>query len=184
MAAPERQSMADEDEELEGGDDGGYEPSAASGLNKIVKILIYVALGAVGLVLMAVISYYVALTAAAQQYKEVASIAVVKPPPPTENFNFSDDFRVNTADRGEPHFIKLRLSLGFDPGNAALSAELAQRTPQLRNIINLILMGKTRDGLSTVQDRLELREEIKASVNHILSEGKIKEVYFNEFIVN
>ena len=35
--------------------------------------------------------------------------------------------------------------------------------PQLRNIINLILMGKTKDGLSTVQDRLELREEIKAS---------------------
>jgi flagellar FliL protein len=177
--------MADEDDVMEEEDSGGgYEPSASSGLNKIVKILIYVALGAVSLVLMAVISYYVALTAAAQQYKEVASIAVVKPPPPTENFNFPEDFRVNTADRGDPHFIKLRLSLGFDRGNPALSAELADRMPQLRNIINLILMGKTKDGLSTVQDRLELREEIKASVNHILSEGKITEVYFSEFIVN
>ncbi|MCB1325462.1 MAG: flagellar basal body-associated FliL family protein [Spirochaetales bacterium] len=176
--------MADEEEFEEGEAEEGYEPTAASGLNKVVKILIYVALGAVGIVLMSVISYYVALTAASQQYREVASIAVVRPPPPTENFNFTEDFRVNTADRGEPHFIKLKLSLGFEAGNAALSAELAQRTPQLRNMVNLILMGKTKDDLAEIQDRLELQEEIKASINHILSEGKITDVYFGEFIVN
>ena len=176
--------MADEEEFEEGESEEGYEPTAASGLNKVVKILIYVALGAVGIVLMSVISYYVALTAASQQYREVASIAVVRPPPPTENFNFTEDFRVNTADRGEPHFIKLKLSLGFEAGNAALSAELAQRTPQLRNMVNLILMGKTKDDLAEIQDRLELQEEIKASINHILSEGKITDVYFGEFIVN
>ena len=176
--------MADEEEFEEGEAEEGYEPTAASGLNKVVKILIYVALGAVGIVLMSVISYYVALTAASQQYREVASIAVVRPPPPTENFNFTEDFRVNTADRGEPHFIKLKLSLGFEAGNAALSAELAQRTPQLRNMVNLILMGKTKDDLAEIQNQLELQEEIKASINHILSEGKITDVYFGEFIVN
>ena len=147
-------------------------------------MLIYIALGVAGLILMAVIAYYVAKFAAEQQYKEVASIAVVKPPPPTENFNFQDDFRVNTADQGSTHFIKLKLSLGFDKGNQALSAELADRMPQLRNIINLILSGKTKDQLITIQDQLELREEIKASVNHVLAEGKIREVYFQEFIVN
>ncbi|MBL8021955.1 MAG: flagellar basal body-associated FliL family protein [Leptospirales bacterium] len=174
------------DEEEGGGEAAPAEAagSPSSGLNKIVKILIYVALGTVGLVIMAVIAYYVASFAAARQYKEVASIAVVKPPPPTENFNFTDDFRVNTADTGDPHFIKLRLSLGYELGNPALTAELGQRSPQLRNIINLILAGKTREDLRTVQDQLELREEIKASINHVLSDGKISEVYFNEFIVN
>lgn len=177
--------MADtEDQEDEQGGGEAFEATASSGLSKLVKILIYVALGVVGVVLMSVISYYVALTASAQQYKEVASIAVVKPPPPTENFNFADDFRVNTADQGEPHFIKLRLSLGFDPSNAALSAELAQRSPQLRDIVNLILASRTKDELSTIQARLELREEIKASINHVLSEGKISDVYMQEFIVN
>jgi len=161
-----------------------YQPTAQSGLNKVVKILIYVALALVGLVLMVVVAYYVASYAAQKQYKDVASIVVMKPPPPTESFNFSEDFRVNTADPGEPHFIKLNLSLGFEQGNAALSNELAQRMPQLRNIINLILAGKRKDQLSTVSDQLELREEIKASVNHLLSNGKILEVYFNEFIVN
>ena len=181
--------MAGEDvmDEEEGG--SGEAPaeaagSPASGLGKVVKILIYVALGAVGLVIMAVIAYYVASFAAARQYKEVASIAVVKPPPPTENFNFTDDFRVNTADTGDPHFVKLRLSLGYEQGNPALTAELGQRSPQLRNIINLILAGKTREDLRTVENQLELREEIKASVNHVLAEGKVSEVYFNEFIVN
>lgn len=177
--------MAEEDlMDEDAHEEGQFQPAPASGLNKIVKILIYVALASVGIVLMAVVAYYVASYAAARQYKEVASIAVVKPPPPLESYRFADEFRVNTADQGEPHFIKLRLSLGFEQGQAALSAELAQRTPQLRDIINLILAAKTRDELTTVQDQLELREEIKASINHILSEGKIISVYFDEFIVN
>lgn len=178
--------VLDEEESGAGGEAAPAEAagSPSSGLNKIVKILIYVALGVVGLVIMAVVAFYVASFAAAQQYKEVASIAVVKPPPPTENFNFTDDFRVNTADTGEPHFIKLRLSLGYEQGNPALTAELGQRSPQLRDMINLILAGKTMDELRTQQDQVDLREEIKAHINHVLSEGKISAVYFNEFIVN
>lgn len=155
-----------------------------SRLNQIVKILIYVALGLVGIIIMSIISYYVAKYATTQQYKEVASIVVVKPPPPLEVYTFSEDFKVNTADKEETHFIKLKLSLGFEPGNKVLSTELAQRAPQLRNIINLILAGKTKEQLSTIEGQLELREEIKASINHVLSEGKIEEVYFNEFIIN
>jgi len=176
--------MADDELLDDEGGEAQFTATATSGLNKIIKILIYVALGAVGIVLMSVIAYYVASFAAAKQYKEVASIAVVKPPPPTESFRFVDDFRVNTADQGEPHFIKLKLSFGFEQGNAALSAELAQRSSQLRDIVNLILSAKKREELSTVQSQLELREEIKASINHVLSNGKIISVYFEEFIVN
>lgn len=157
---------------------------ARNGRRIILLILMYVLLAVAGLGLIFGIVYYVARTVASEQYREVESIAVVKPPPPTENFNFTEEFRVNTADTGEPHFIKLKLSLGFEPGNAALSAEMAQRTPQIRNIINLILMGKTKAELSSISDRLQLQEEIKASVNHILSEGQVSEVYFQEFIVN
>jgi len=176
--------MADEDIMDDEGGEGQFQPTAQSGLSKIVKIMIYVALGTVGVILMMVVAYYVAKYAAAQQYKEVASIAVVKPPPPTESFRFADEFRANTADQGEPHFIKLKLSFGFEQGNAALSAELAQRSSQLRDIINLILAAKKREDIASIQDQLELREEIKASINHILSNGKILDVYFEEFIVN
>ncbi|MCB1139048.1 MAG: flagellar basal body-associated FliL family protein [Leptospiraceae bacterium] len=177
--------MADDELLEEGEDEGGeYQPQAASGLNRIVKILIYVAIAVAGMVLMAFIAYFVGKEAASEQFKEVSSIAVVKPPPPLESFNFSEEFRVNTADQGEAHFIKMKMSLGFEQGNKALSAELAQRTPQLRDTIILILSGKTKADLATPKDTLELREELKASINHQLSEGKVKEVYFTEFIVN
>lgn len=176
--------MPEEDQISEKGEVSNYEPSGKAGLNKIVRALVYVALGALGLILMSIIAYYVARTAAAQQYKEVASIAVVKPPPPTENFNFTEEFRVNIAEEGQAHFVRLKLSLGFEPGNPNLSAELAQRLPQLRNIVNLILGSKSRQQLSNIEGRLELQEEIKASINHVLSNGKIIEVYFNELIVN
>jgi flagellar protein FliL len=178
--------MADDEllDEEEGQGEAQYQPAAASGLNRIVKILIYAALAVVGLVIMAWISYFVAKYAAASQYREVASIAVVKPPPPLESFRFADDFRVNTADIGESHFIKMKMSIGFEAGQPALSAELAQRVPQLRDIINLILAAKTKEELSSIQAQLELREEIKANINHIMSEGKVVSVFFDEFIIN
>ncbi len=176
--------MADVDELDDDTGAGEFQPSSGGGLNKLVKILIYVALGAVGIVLMAVIAFYVATFAAKKQYKDVASIVVMKPPPPRDSFKFQNDFRVNTADVSSTHFIKLKLSLGFEEGNAALSGELAKRSDQLRNVINLILAGKTKADLNSVSKQLELREEIKASINHLLSNGKVEEVYFNEFIVN
>ncbi len=160
------------------------QPTASSGLNKVVRILAYVAMGVVGVILMSVIAYFVARVAAVQQFKEVSSIAVVKPPPPTENYNFTDEFQVNTADEDETHFVRIKLSLGFEPGNPNLTTEMGQRQPQLRNIINLILSGKTSKDLVSIEDRLNLQEEIKASINHVLSNGKILEVYFNEFLVN
>ena len=178
--------MPEEDdiEQRAGESTENFEGSSRLGLNKIIKILIYIALGVIGLLLMSVISYYVARTAVAQQYKLVDSITVVKPPPPTENFNFSQEFRVNTADENETRFIRLKLSLGFALGNPALSAELAQRISQLRNIINLILVGKVSKNLSTIEGRLELQEEIKASINHVLVNGKISDIYFDELIIN
>jgi flagellar FliL protein len=54
----------------------------------------------------------------------------------------------------------------------------------MQNIINLIIVRKTKEDLKTINDQLDLREEIKAHINHILTNGKIKEVYFREFIVN
>jgi flagellar FliL protein len=54
----------------------------------------------------------------------------------------------------------------------------------MQNIINLIISKKNKEELKTIADQLDLREEIKAHINHILTNGKVKEVYFREFIVN
>ncbi len=150
----------------------------------ITKWLIYTALVLAGLLAVSAVSYFVAQYAANTVYKQQKNIALVKAPPPLDIYNFPDEFRINTADVGEVHFIKLKLSFGVEKGQPALTQELAERLPQMQNIINLIISRKTKEELKTITDQLDLREEIKAHINHILTNGKIKEVYFREFIVN
>jgi flagellar FliL protein len=150
----------------------------------IIQWLIYVAAGVFGILIVASVAYIVAQKAANAVYKQQKNIALVKAPPPLDVFNFPDEFRINTADVGEAHFIKLKLSFGVEAGQPALTQELASRLPQMQNVINLIISRKNKEELKTIVDQLDLREEIKAHINHLLSNGKIKEVYFREFIVN
>ncbi|MBP9886443.1 MAG: flagellar basal body-associated FliL family protein [Leptospiraceae bacterium] len=174
--------MGDAAAELE--DEDGKPAAEPKASSPIIKWLIWIAAGILGIILVAVISTFVAQKTATSVYKQQKNIALVKAPPPLETFNFVDEFRINTADIGEAHFIKLKLTFGFDAGQQSLGSELATRLPQMQNIINLIISRKTKEDLKTLNDQLDLREEIKAHINHILTNGKIKEVYFREFIVN
>lgn len=137
-----------------------------------------------GLPALAVISYYIARDTVQEQYEKNAISSETSHPGQLETYIFTKDFRVNTADQGESHFIKMRMSLGFEAGNPALAAEISQRTRHIRIIVNMILMGKSKDEMETVQQRLDLQEELKASINHILSKGHIVQVDFLEFILN
>jgi flagellar protein FliL len=176
--------MGDAAEKVEEQDEEGKAAEEPKKASPIIKYLIYVAAGILGIIIVAVVSTFVAQKAATSVYKQQKNIALVKAPPPLDVFNFQDEFRINTADVGEAHFIKLKLSFGVEKGQPALTAELAERLPQMQNIINLIISKKNKEELKTISDQLDLREEIKAHINHILTNGKIKEVYFREFIVN
>ncbi len=173
--------MGDVENEIEEESRPVAEPKKKS---PIIQWLIYAAAGIVGILIVTVISVLVAQKTATSVFKQQKNIALVKAPPPLEVFNFTDEFRVNTADVGEVHFIKLKLAFGYEEGQLALGNELVKRSPQMQNIINLIISRKTKEELKTIAQQLDLREEIKAHINHILSEGKIKEVYFKEFIIN
>lgn len=157
---------------------------AAGGMSAIIKWLIYVAAAIFGIIIVTVISMFVAQKTATSVFKQQKNISLVKAPPPLDIYSFPDEFRINTADVGESHFVKLKMSLGFEAGQPALSQELSMRVAQMQNIINLIIARKTKDDLKTITNQLDLREEIKAHLNHILTNGKIKEIYFTEFLVN
>ncbi|MCB1141370.1 MAG: flagellar basal body-associated FliL family protein [Leptospiraceae bacterium] len=165
-------------------DEGGAPSAEPKKSSPLVKWLMYAAGGILLVIIVAVVSTFVAQKTANSVYKQQKNIALVKAPPPLDVFNFSDEFRINTSDVGEAHFIKLKLSFGVEKGQPALTQELAERLPQMQNIINLIISRKNKEELKSIKDQLDLREEIKAHINHILTNGKIKEVYFREFIVN
>ncbi|EMO03728.1 flagellar basal body-associated protein FliL [Leptospira interrogans serovar Icterohaemorrhagiae str. Verdun HP] len=166
-------------------EEGGL-PAAegGGGTSPIIKWLLYVAGAIFGIIIVAVIAMIVAKETATKTFTQMKNVALVKPPPPLANYNFTEEFRINTSDKGEAHFVKMKLAFGIAKEDQTLSAELAERNAQMRDLINLIVGRKSKDELINIEDQLDLREEIKAQVNHILTEGKIQEVYFTEFIVN
>ncbi|WP_426489564.1 flagellar basal body-associated FliL family protein [Leptospira interrogans serovar Copenhageni] len=166
-------------------EEGGL-PAAegGGGTSPIIKWLLYVAGAIFGIIIVAVIAMIVAKETATKTFTQMKNVALVKPSPPLANYNFTEEFRINTSDKGEAHFVKMKLAFGIAKEDQTLSAELAERNAQMRDLINLIVGRKSKDELINIEDQLDLREEIKAQVNHILTEGKIQEVYFTEFIVN
>lgn len=178
MGEDERTALLEEEEEesVEVAEEAvGVETS------RIIKILLYV-VGAILLIFIVFgISYLVSTYVQERRYEREQDIVVAPPPPPLSHFDLPS-FSVTTKDV-EPHFAKITVSLGYEE-NVALNAELVKRTVQIQHIVNIILRGKEYEDLDSVEDTINLAEEIKAHVNVILVSGKIKEVYFREFVVN
>ncbi|WP_061260711.1 flagellar basal body-associated FliL family protein, partial [Leptospira interrogans] len=152
-------------------EEGGL-PAAegGGGTSPIIKWLLYVAGAIFGIIIVAVIAMIVAKETATKTFTQMKNVALVKPPPPLANYNFTEEFRINTSDKGEAHFVKMKLAFGIAKEDQTLSAELAERNAQMRDLINLIVGRKSKDELINIEDQLDLREEIKAQVNHILTE--------------
>ena len=50
-------------------------------------------------------------------------------------------------------------------------------------LIKMILPTKRFEDISTVQGKIALRDEILATINGYLVQGKIAKIYFKEFVV-
>jgi flagellar FliL protein len=159
----------------------GQQPEGSTGTSKIVKILLYVAGGIIFIVLMIGISFLVARSVQESRYQKSQDIISAPPPEPLAVYELPS-FSATTAD-AEPHFIKMQISLGYslDP---ILNTELSSRKDEFQHIVNMLLGGKTYEDLNTISGKITLAEEIKAHINMRLINGKIKEIYFKEFIIN
>ncbi|MDH4263396.1 MAG: flagellar basal body-associated FliL family protein [Spirochaetia bacterium] len=158
--------------------------AAGGGRSKLITILLWVAGSIIAIVLMVLISYLIAKKVKTDAYREEQNIVIAPAPPPLGTYHFQKEFRVNTADTDESHFVQLTLSFGYDTENKLLEMELGQRQAQMMHIINIILGGKKKEDLMTPIQKLNLAEEIKSQINMIFSQGKIEEVYFEELIIS
>lgn len=77
-----------------------------------------------------------------------------------------------------------RVNIEFEVANAEVVAELDQRKAQVRDIVIILLSGKTYEQIEKPDGRGQLRDEIKDTVNAFLTQGKIESVYFTDFIYN
>jgi flagellar FliL protein len=98
---------------------------------------------------------------------------------------------VNIAsESGAEHYLKVNISLEvrMEPGkkNAEKSpvvAEITKRIPQIRDTVITILRGKTKEKIDQKEGKDLIRSEIIKSINKYLISGEIKNVYFQDFVI-
>jgi flagellar basal body-associated protein FliL len=178
MGDEERDDIIDEEESGGGIEEAGGGSAAAS---KLVKILLYVAGGILLIIMVTGISFLVSKNVQEGSYEKAQDIVAAPPPPPLHTFELPA-FSKTTAD-AEPHFVKMQISLAYEM-SVELNNELVRRKDEIQHIINILLQGKRYEDLDSVSDAVELAEEIKAHINIRLISGKVKEIYFKEFVVN
>lgn len=93
-----------------------------------------------------------------------------------------ETFMVNLSGSKGKKVAKVNMEIELD--NPKLAEEIAKRNPQIRDYINMILSTKTYEEVSTQEGKNNLKDEIRDTLNSFLVQGKIKKIYFTEFIYN
>lgn len=92
-----------------------------------------------------------------------------------------DSFIVNIMDDQESRYLKATITIEVDGEEASM--ELMQRMPQVKDAVLLLLGNKTFGEISDLQGKLQLRAELINKINRILLKGKVKRIYFTDFVV-
>ena len=92
-----------------------------------------------------------------------------------------DTFIVNILDDEENRYLKAAITLEVDVPTTA--DEITSRLPQLQDAILLLIGNKTFSELRDMQGKMQLRAELLNRINEILSKGKVKRIYFTDFVV-
>ncbi|MBV5321699.1 MAG: flagellar basal body-associated protein FliL [Sulfuricurvum sp.] len=92
-----------------------------------------------------------------------------------------DAFTVNLLSESGRRYLKCEINLEME--GEELSHELEEKKPVFRDIIIRILSSKSLEEISTVKGKEKLKEEIVQDLNTRLKDGKVKNVYFTDFVV-
>lgn len=92
-----------------------------------------------------------------------------------------DPFVVNLADPAEIRYLKITINLGVD--SEKTSEDVQTRMPQIRDALLMLLTSKTSEDVKDIGGKLKLQDEMIVRVNNFLTEGKVKGVYFTEFVM-
>ncbi|NOX14432.1 MAG: flagellar basal body-associated protein FliL [Epsilonproteobacteria bacterium] len=90
-------------------------------------------------------------------------------------------FIVNLLSENGSRFLKTTIDLEMD--KPELSNELDKKKPLIRDIIIRILSSKTFEEVSTMKGKSRLKDEIVNKLNNVLADGRIRDVFFTDFIV-
>jgi flagellar FliL protein len=92
-----------------------------------------------------------------------------------------DTFVVNLGDQGGKRYLKTKIALEY--GSDAVGKEMITRLPQLRDMILLLLSSKNLDQIQDIDGKIALRNELLSRINQVLQQGRVKNLYFTEFVI-
>ena len=92
-----------------------------------------------------------------------------------------DPFVVNLNEPGGKRYLKAKVGLEFI--EAEVRQELEARLPQLRDSILLHLSSKSLEEIQSVDGKLELKNALIKRINQVLKQGKIRNLYFTQFVI-
>lgn len=92
-----------------------------------------------------------------------------------------DEFIVNIISGDTPHYVKA--SLTVELSGEDVQPEVEQRMPQVRDAILLLIGNKTYEELQDLQGKRQLKAELTSKINSFLQTGKVRAIYFTNFVV-
>lgn len=92
-----------------------------------------------------------------------------------------DTFTVNLKSDSGRRFLKTTISLELE--GEELSLELDAKSAVLRDRIIRILSSKTLEEVSSKKGKNKLSMQIMDTLNSMISDGRIKGIYFTEFVI-
>jgi flagellar FliL protein len=92
-----------------------------------------------------------------------------------------DEFIVNIISEEENHYIKT--SMVLELSGEEVTEEVNKRMPQIRDAILLLIGNKTIEELQDLQGKKQLKAELKAKINSFIKTGRVKAIYFTDFVV-
>ncbi|MBN2139999.1 MAG: flagellar basal body-associated FliL family protein [Desulfovibrionaceae bacterium] len=90
-------------------------------------------------------------------------------------------FLVNLADPLGRRYLKLGLDVEVKDNDARKELDRAQA--KIKDKMLLLLSSKTYEGLSTVEDKIKLKQEIVDRLNQVVGNGKVLRVYITEMVI-
>lgn len=98
-----------------------------------------------------------------------------------EEYISLEPFVVNLKGSGGNRYLKVAVSLEVEGKEVA--EEVKVKTPLIRDSIIILLSSKGYVDVGSVQGKYQLRDEILSRINQILTRGKVKGVYFTDFVI-
>ena len=180
--------MGDEDQTLIDSEESTEEESSKSkGLSALLTGLLKWVAVAIGVIVVAGTTSFVIVNGvsprAGSNGNELARISplVQAKRAPLENYDEIEAIRGVTSDEEQAIFT-LQVSLLYEMGNTTVNTELISRKREIQNLVFLHVSQKSAEDLRP-EYYTTLQEELKQLINRVLSQGRIEQVVFREFVV-